>query len=144
MYCIPCVYLICNVHLCMHSYSCLHVGFRVISYLESFSQLSSKVTIQREASRYMPAAISAYKEALRCFISSLYFRYSFVCVFFFFGFFLMLKGVTTQTVHGSNAIVLYSYSLGGGGGGGGGGGERQKCQGHVTHRTLTYLFEQKL
>ena len=35
-------------------------------------------------------------------------------------------------VHGSNAIVLYSYSLGGGGGGGGGGTERQKCQGHIT------------
>ena len=27
------VYLICNMHLCMHSYSCLHAGFRVISYL---------------------------------------------------------------------------------------------------------------
>ena len=65
VYCIPCVYFICNVHLCMHSYSCLHVGFRMISYLESSSQLSSKGTIQREASRYMPAAISAYKEALR-------------------------------------------------------------------------------
>ena len=44
-----------------------------------------------------------------------------MCVLGFFIIFLffMLKGVTTQTVHGSNAIVLYSYSLGGGGGGGG-------------------------
>ena len=32
------VYLICNMHLCMHSYSCLHVGFRVISYLKCSSQ----------------------------------------------------------------------------------------------------------
>ena len=53
------VYLICNMHLCMHSYSCLHVGFR------GRVLVSSKVTIQRKASHYMPAAISAYKEALR-------------------------------------------------------------------------------
>ena len=42
----------------------IHESYMVISYLES-SIVCSKVTIQREASRYMPAAISAYKEALR-------------------------------------------------------------------------------
>ena len=42
------VYLICNMHLCMHSYSCLHVGFRVISYLESSSQQQGYLLSKRK------------------------------------------------------------------------------------------------
>ena len=79
------------------------VGFRVI-------RESPRVTFQREASRYMPAAKALRKTHLQgvFFFSSLYFCCSFVCVcvcvfFFFFFCLVQLQGLTVQAVRGPNA-----------------------------------------
>ena len=67
------------MHLCMHSCSCLHCRIQG-------DQGESKVTFQREAFRYMPAAKALRKTLIYkvFFFSSLYFCCSFVCVCVFF------------------------------------------------------------